>query len=323
MRINRVGKTGEPDGFTLLEVLVAVAIFAIILGVVLSVFDKTSSTLQRSSEKIEAFQDSRNAFELITRNLSQATLNAYLDYDDPANPAGYFRQSDLRFVCGPAGVSPLPGTPGTGQSAFFQASMNYTRVPATFGGLEGALNACGYFVLFGSDSAEKPGFVTSPERHRYRLMQLITATEQNSIFAGGDTWFSDHVSEARSIADNIIALIVRPQDPAATPPDLSTNYTYDTALSFPAGAQPVTSNQLPPVVAVTVIAIDERSAKRLEDGANPPAVIQNALAGKFLVPADYENDLRKVEEALTQATPSIACRIFQMAVPIRESRWTK
>ncbi len=310
------------SGFTIMELLVAMAIFGVILVLVLSVIDSASSTWRRSSQQIEAFQDGRNAFEMIIRTLSQATLNAYLDYDDPTNPTKYFRRSDLRFVSGPVGTGSLAGTPGTGQAMFFQAPVNYTRQPARFSGLEGALNACGYFVQFGSDVAEKPGFVTSPDRHRYRLMQMTGPTEANTIFSGGDGWFADHSGEARAISDNVIALVVRPQDPAASTSDLTSNYSYDTAAAF-SGTQPVTSNQLPPVVAVTVILIDEQSAKRLEAGTAEPSVIRNALAGKFRDPAHYQNDLQTVEDALNSAIPPVGYRVLEMAVPIRESRWSK
>jgi len=157
-------------------------------------------------------------------------------------------------------------------------------------------------------------------------------TENNKIYVKdtGTRWFENHSSDAQPIAKNIVALIIRPQDPAATsselagvtPPDLTSDYQYDSAAPF-AKVQPITSNQLPPVVQVTMVAITETSAKRLENGSNIPGVIRNALANRFLDPAKYASDLDDLKTSLNTTVPHIEYRIFSSAVPIRESRWSK
>ncbi len=130
-------------GFTLIEILVAIAVLSVLMVLVFSVIEDTSRIWRRSTAKIEAFQDARNAFQLITRTLSQATLNVYYDYFDSGGssmaayqrasnssalesftPDRYGRQSELSFQIGPNGDFAIPERfglwsgdllPGTGQ----------------------------------------------------------------------------------------------------------------------------------------------------------------------------------------------------------------
>jgi len=318
----------ESSGFTIIELLVATAILSMVLVVVVSVIGQASTVWRKSTDKIEAFQGARMAFDLLTRNLSQATLNTYLDFDDPFIPTKYLRKAELKFVSRPTSS---PGTAGTGQSVFFQAPASFTSDASRYGNLESLLNTCGYYVEFGSDAATKPTFVSSPDKYRYRLMQLLIPTEDNKVYTtAGQGWITDAGASVQPVADNIIALIIRPQDPGmatasipgVTAPNLTTDYTYDTAQTF-SGAQPLTSNQLPPVLQVTMVAIDETSAKRLESSTSEPSVVRGALTGKFTNPAQYAEDLKSLETALNSATPPISYRIFTSAVPIRESKWSR
>ncbi|HSI86772.1 MAG: Verru_Chthon cassette protein C [Candidatus Methylacidiphilales bacterium] len=321
------------NGFTIVELLVSMLIMSVALLVLFSLIEQTSTVWRRSSDKMEAFQNGRAAFDLLTRSLSQATLNTYLDYDNITAPTTYLRKSDLRFLVTPAGAGGIPGSQGTGQGVFFQATANRTDDSAAYGGMDGLLTTCGFYVEFGSDAASKPSFVTAPARYRYRLMQLIVPTENNRIYAVTDnTWFTGFSSKALPVADNVIALILRPQDPGmttapaalsgVTPPNLTANYTYNSAATF-SGTQPPTSNQLPPLVHVTMVVLDESSAKRLENGTTEPTAIKAAMADKFTDPAQYAADIDELEKALNTSLPPLSYRIFTSVVPIRESKWTK
>ncbi len=307
--------------FTLLEMLVATAVLVTMLFVVFSVITQTTSVWKRSANKIEAFQSARAGFDLVTGNLSQATLNTYLDYNNATNPTGYLRKSELKFFIGQNGASGLPGKSDTGQGVYFQAPVNFTQ-STNYSGLDSLLNTCGYYISF-TTNASLPSHVAGKKNpYRYRLMQLLVPVESNSIYtASGNQWFTAFSSSPMPVADNVIALILRPQDPSADPPDISSSLTYDSTTGATVTNQPVTANQLPPVVQVTMVAIDENSAARYDTGSTPPTVIANALAGKFTTASGYADDLAKLESALL--TAGIDCRIFTTAVPIRESKWTK
>lgn len=315
-------KTAFAGAFSLLEMLVAVTVFCIILTLVFTVITQASGVWRRSSDKILAFQEARLAFEAMTRNLSQATLNTYLDYDNAEAPTRYLRRSELKFLCGPAGASSLPGTANTGQAVFFQAPLGYNSA-TNYQGMTSLLNTCGYFVTY-DQSRAVPFYIQSANNpFRYRLMQALVPAESNSIYAGGSTWLTSSSQAAMPIANNIIAVIFRPQDPAITnfsaPPNNS--YTYDSSTNVAADPQPIAANQLPPVIQVTMVAVDEPSAARMESGSTPPPAIQSALTGKFTDPENYETDLQALTQSLTDA--KINYRVFSSAVPIRETKWTK
>lgn len=316
---------GRPTAraFTLVEVLVSTAIVIILLLLMLSVISQTSSIWRRSYGSVEAFQDARLAFDVITRNLSQATLNAYLDYDNSTNPSRYLRMSELAFDAGPAGAGGLPGTAGTGQAVFFQAPLGYATNATSYGGLEGLLNTCGYFVSFTTNNSIPSHVAAGGNPYRYRLMQMLVPAEKNDIYKtrSGRAWFSAYTDAARPLADNIIALLIRPQDPAAAPADITTNYSYDTRDGADADPQPDQAHQLPPVILVTMVAVEEAASRRLDAGGAQPAAIAGALSGKFHDPALFQSDLDSLTSELNAAR--ISYRVFSSAVPIRESKWTK
>lgn len=305
--------------------MVSTVIVCILIFMMVSLVSQTSAVWQRSSDTVEAFQSARLAYEVITRNLSQATLNTYLDYDNEETPSRYLRASDLAFVSGPCGTAGLPGTPGTGQAVFFQALLGSTANTASFGGLDGLLNSCGYFVSH-TTNASIPAHVPSRDNtYRYRLMQMMVPTESNGIYRtnqGASAWYSDFTNSIYPVSDNVIALIIRPLDPAKSPGDILTNgYSYDTRKDAAAAPQPATANQLPPVIEVTMVAIEESAARRIETGADEPAAIKSALSGKFQYPSELQTDLKNLEKALNDNR--IPYRIFSSAIPIKESKWTK
>jgi uncharacterized protein (TIGR02599 family) len=304
-----------------------------LLVVSLSVVEHTAATWRRSSGNIEAFQSARVAFDLLTRELSQATLNTYLDYDNATNPARFLRKSELQFVCDAAGTWQLantPNTPNTGTAVFFQAPVSYTTNTARFGGMEGSLNTCGFYVAFGTNSL-LPAHASSRQQYRFRLMNLLVPTEGNRIFdntnfsASNFGWFT--TGSAFPVAENVIALVVHPENPddEVTGGNTFPALDYNSLSGWMNQPQPVGANQMPPLLQIAMVAIDETSAKRLDSGSVPPAAITDAL-GKFqsklaASPSDPSTALADLEADL--AAKRINCRIFSSKVPMRESKWTK
>lgn len=312
------------EGFSLVELMVAMAIVMVLLVGILSVLTEVSSSWQRVSDKVDSFQNARLAFELLGENLSRATLNTYIDYDDQKQPTRYRRASDLAFLVGPAGENGLPGTPGTGQAVFFQLPAGHTSDQGNFGLLRNLLNTCGYFVEFCQNPTVPPHVRNASNPWRYRLMQVIEPTEDNKIYrsSSSTSWATQVRASAAPIADNVIALIIRPQDPGAADPDLSSNYHYDTRANAEASPQPLTAHQLPPMLALTMIILDEKSALRIEDGSKPPSIIQKALAGKFTQQSEsqFQSDLRAVEEALRKER--LNYRVYTTSITLKESKWS-
>jgi len=378
----RSGLLHGVSAFTLLELLVSMVVVGILMLILVQTTTSTSNLWRGTTDKIKSFQNARTAFDAITQTLSQATLNTFYEYYDAAGkkytgqsgfvPAVYYRCSELHFVSGPAasllaGVSRGGNVSGAypqfcpGHAVFFQSPLGYTQDPAPGAlNLDGALNAIGYFVEFGSDQDFLPSFLTGSmtPRYRYRLMQLFQPTEDMAVYtenwanrANGSkaSWFATPLSlplsgaakvrPASVLADNILFLVLRPKrstkeyemaNPKPVP--IAPNYIYDSrpkAVILPGEAASYPSrHQLPPIVAVTLIAIDETSAIRLENrfGSTPPLQALG-IADLFQSTADtndpaaYEADLEKLKKVLVENR--VTFRIFETEVMLRASKWTK
>lgn len=235
--------------FTLVEILVSLGVLAILLLISAEVIGSVQTTWTASNARISQFREARTAFDIISRNISQATLNTYLDYDvnylanaEPsaattAAPTQYLRKSDLRFVCGNAPLLVPSGGGGgdlPGHAVFFQAPLGVTHDPQ-FAGLDRLLCGRGYFVQFSSDEFFRPEFINAGNlKYRYRLMEYSPPAETNLIYSDpatksawlqaagrslrdssgqsgtGGTESAVNRGMTRPISDNIIALIVSP-----------------------------------------------------------------------------------------------------------------
>jgi uncharacterized protein (TIGR02599 family) len=295
----------------LLEVLVATAVLALLIVVLATATNSTVSVVGRAQAKINQFSAARAAFEQLTSSLGQATLNTRWTYDDPGTPSSYERYSDLHFLVAAGGTG--------GQKLFFQSPVASSTAGDPSADL---LEAVGFWVAFGDDSAWRPSHV-STARSRYRLFQGTASGPSFNVFdnSTGAQWTSEveNVPQAAfPVAENVIALILHPRLPATTDPGgttLTTDYLYDSR-----GAKAVQQAQLPPAVQVTLIVIDEASAQRMENGTSEPAVIQNALAGKFLQVSNFASDLQSVKTALDAARVNYL--VLSAPVTLRESKWS-
>jgi len=344
------------NGFTLVELLVSMAILTLLVLMLASMIDATRRTWSYTSSKVEQFRDAREAFESITRKLSQATLNTYWDYDNPAAPTKYQRQSELRFISGNA--TALTGSSNSPTHAvFFQAPLGYVSsgsAATSYSTLDNLLNTWGYFIEFADDSLSRPSFITAqvtPYRSRFRLMELMEPSDtltlynftsgtngtgqfKNSIYTGHD-WFTTPLGlsarPVRVLAENILALVILPKlssaDQAAggyTDSSLAPTYLYDTtATASDPNLNP--KNQLPPVVQVTLVALDEASYNRYQAGTAMPDLV----AGLFQAPGDttnssnpgYAKDMQTLETTLR--ANKLNYRIFTTNVSLKAAKWSR
>jgi uncharacterized protein (TIGR02599 family) len=335
-------------GFTIAELLVAAAILALLVVLLLNMVTQTSKTWRSTSGKIEEFRDARDTFDTITRRLSQATLNTYLDYDNPTNPMSYMRQSELRFLSGPSATIlanlTLPNLPPS-MSVFFQAPNGFSTNSSN-SILQNALNTWGYFLEYASDSNSVPAPVLAKgnyiPRYRYRLMELMEPTENLSIYnytSGKPTytnidWISNSMKlttnrPAHVLAENVIALIILPhQSPADytngySISSLAPSFTYNSSTNLnstpPVDPNLNTHNQLPPVVQVTMIAVDETSAVRF---ANTYSNLSSVFVASnwFANSSSFATDLSNCQVYLSGQ--HFNYRIFTTDVMIKGAKWS-
>ncbi len=327
--------------FSLVELLVAMAVLALVLVITASIVNETRKVWVSTMGMTSAFREARGAFESMTRRLSQATLNTYLDYVDEFGrtraevgagfePDEYARQSELHFVSGQAedllaGVETIPsGAALPGHAIFFQAPLGFADAqPNTDAQLVSLLNAVGYYVQYSDDSQWMPEFLQSTlePKKRYRLMQMVQGSERLRIYDAPLTptnrlsWFRDSLSAnpvlARPVAENILTLVVWPRasdelenDTSggdAVPP-LTEDFTYDTKeyLTGATGRASLSRNQLPPQVQITLVALEEASAERLERMPDSEkAILAPGTLFKSSAPAaTLQQDLAKLVDFL-------------------------
>jgi uncharacterized protein (TIGR02599 family) len=338
-------------GFTLVEMLVSMALLAMIAAVLATVLSLLANAQKYVSGQTSSFEDASLAFQSMTRTLSQASLETYFDYYPsqaagltgtvPPPPTAFIRQSNLHFICDQA-VNLLPGGSATvnpTHAVFFQSLLGYSEpTDPSYAAIPDLLNACGYYIAFGSNVSTIPGLsaLEGNATYRYRLMEMMQPTEEMGVYADLETtepykWIQTPITnnEVRPVADNIIALVIEPQysteDQVAngsTP--LTPNYFYDSRQDAQTATQPPNANQLPSIVKVTMVAIDEASAirlARLNQNTNPPALLP---AGIFTSsePGQYDADIVKLTNALQSTVPPVNYRIFVASVPMRSAKWS-
>ena len=275
-------------------------------------------------------------------------------------PKMYGRMSELRFKSGPmmGNNSIVSGGAANNRpwhGVFFQAPFGVVENTATDEkSLNNLLNTWGYYLEVGDDD-DRPTWIpeaVARKRWRSRLMEFSQSAESmvmndTSYSDTTSNWFSLSLNSAnppkRTVAENIIALIILPklskQDEdyrasrAGYVPYLSPNYIYDSTRTVnppgvpgidPGGINP--KNQLPPIVHVTMVAIDDRSAQRFVDQNGQALVIGPAQGTRFTATSQnmerpQTGDLAQYERALIAM--GLTYRIFSTNVSIRGAKWSR
>jgi uncharacterized protein (TIGR02599 family) len=233
--------------------------------------------------------------------------------------------------------------------------------------LDGMLNTFGYFLEVSDTAADMPTFLSkdAPPRYRSRLMEFREDSINLSVYKfpirkpnlGRDDWFTTPLNKAGSarpvhaVAENVIAMVLLPRlsamDEATRLADtkipkanklLSPYFDYDSTRSnnyaipnLPAGSLPHQINpfnQLPPVVQVVMVALDELSANRLATEAKVARNLDlDVLLENLFQKAEQlesreggKGDLALLEERLMDR--KLKYRIFTSNVSLRGARWS-
>jgi len=328
-------------------------VLALILVLMASIVSSTSSIWKSTSAKIQSFQGARAALDSIARTVSQATLAPYWDYFDKngartplwdasqpyasVNPtAQYGRFSDLHFVCGSGKT--LTDRDSNSHAIFFQAPLGYSTNLLSQN-LKGVLNSAGYFIEYGSDAEWLPNIeaLKKNAKSRYRLMEMLQPSELLNVYTNSSMvdpgyWIrnDNRLAENRRIlAENIIAMIIHPKlstgDKNTSLTGVGASYFYNSRDGQLADPK---RHQLPPMLGLTLVAIDEDSAARLDREGVLKSTIESALNGKFNSPGiDADGFPQKLSEDLSDLKSfldekRIGYRIFSTDIGIRAAKWS-
>jgi uncharacterized protein (TIGR02599 family) len=343
-------------GFSLVELMVSCAILAVMMGLISLAIRQMAGGIKTSTAKVDAFQSARTGFESVSRTLGVATLNTYWDYFNSSRqprsaanastfqPATYGRQSDLHFlIYGSTFTNSLDNINSTsnrltpaGHSVFFQAPLGYfTNTSST--NPPGSLNPCGFFVAYGNDPT-KPNLTGINDRPRFRLYQWLPSSESLTVASSSgritnSAWVTP-TNGVRPLAENIIAFVIRvPSATNSTGPAMNsttysttaTNYNWNSLTPGTSTNHPAQMHQLPPLVNITMVAVEEAAVNRLAGTAASASDAASAMgitnfSTLFTDEAQYDADLLMLETALSGK--NIPYRTFTTTVPLRGSRWS-
>jgi uncharacterized protein (TIGR02599 family) len=372
------------SGFSLVELLLSMTVLTAILLMFVGLLDQTQKTWEFSRTQISQFREARLAFDIISKNVSQATLNAYFeqidkngkrasDFPDPKDfiPKEFQIQSELHFKTMRAADLRVNGviTTGPGHALFFQAPLGSTA-DQRYTPLTNLLNGRGYFIALMPDDAFRPKFLTQvgvAPKVRYRLMEFLPPTERNQVYAaaneadsaGGNAqtvtermkWITvplsagDSATTIRPLAENIVAFIVSPREAIADTSNITAmkdrtslveadqdatarvapQYEYDS--SRPSNPDAWSSHTLPPLIQITMVAIDEVSAMRLEERYGT-RFMDHFVSGQWMESADaYRRDLDILTQKFEQESQSpggvkISFKVFTTTVRINGAKWS-
>ncbi|RBP45063.1 uncharacterized protein (TIGR02599 family) [Roseimicrobium gellanilyticum] len=345
--------TTAPDtGFTLIELLLSITILSVVMLITMSLLNASLGQLRISEARFGQFREVQAAFDTMRLRLAGCEINPFYDYeykneDMNSVPIGYKLKSDLHFVTGPvmAGEFPLLISGNhNGHGIFFHGTFGMTN-ETDWKGLGTLMNSWGYYLEFGDDTSARADFLNSenvPKRYRYRLKELQVPAELMRTYAAklnaGSSredifaWFRDSLQapeNVHTVAENIAAFVVTPLVPADSRNSngaligengLAPTYYYDTRNYQHArtNVAEVTRHRLPPLLRLTLVALDEVSATKLEElnGQNKPDLGVDSL---FADATRYNEDIQSLEARLQQM--KLNYRVFSTTVRLRNARW--
>lgn len=163
----RASSSADRPGFTLLELLVATAIFATLVLVLASIANQALGTWSRNENKSELREASRTAINLIGSELRQAVLPVYRA-----------ETNGLQLVVNPPGIS----------DAFKNRDAIFWQAPVATSRSKGDLAIVGYFI-------RKQGNV-------FKLCRLFISPDDSdyAVYSSPNAWVTDALLDSKAPA---------------------------------------------------------------------------------------------------------------------------
>jgi uncharacterized protein (TIGR02599 family) len=159
-------------------------------------------------------------------------------------------------------------------------------------------------------------------------MQLRQPTEDLDIYDSLDPvdhlWITENMNSEnlQVVAENVIGFIVSPLGPGDDPTAIAPLHEFDSRIPFGLPTDKGTRSvlhELPPVVKVTIIAISEETANRLQgDKTTPPEELLIEKIATFDDADKYADDIDAVRQHYNDQR--IEIRIFSASVPLQSAK---
>ncbi|MEM0895457.1 MAG: prepilin-type N-terminal cleavage/methylation domain-containing protein [Verrucomicrobiota bacterium] len=300
-------------GFSLVELLVAIALLGVLVFLLGSVFASVSSAWSTGHEKAGQLLAGRTVLDTMTQRLSHATLSTrtefIFDENAPHVPQSFGRESELCFQIGPPAAlrAPLPADT-SGNAILFFAPTGETGLPEA-SPYRSLINLCGFFVRFGPGPA---GEEEVARRERFRLWEVVLPAEDLPVAEGddteGDPWETMNLRpSSRVIAENIPLLVLIPQGfPEEDGETLEEILVYDSTTR---------DHELPRRLRILFFTISEDSARRVEALGKTDSIVPSGLF-RQLDDESIDADVQSLREHLDKFPGQIDYRLFDSVVPL-------
>lgn len=358
LSIRRPRRLQEAASFTLVEMLVAIAVLSILLLLAAEIITRTSSIWLYSNSKMAEGREARVAFNSLVSRLSEATVDQYYGYTNYLSggivvPGAYVRRSELRFISGPSASINTTVANSPTDAVFFTAPLGIVSDTTDYGHLPSLLNICGYYIQWSGVDPEQPTIpgLSTTSTYRFRLMQFVQPSEQLSVysqtipfatnpqgnfpyfqFVTGTSWQNTAMKNSAAtgvhlLADNVVALLLLPaMNTTDSSGAIAPGFLYDSENPTAGATTPALTslNRTPPVMRVVMYTIDEPSAKRLAaQSTTMPSLYTGLFSNSSLLYPSTNGtdagDLARFEQVLT--ANKLTYRRFDAAVQLPRQPW--
>jgi len=330
MRVSRIATRlrGHRAGFTLLELLVAVAGLVLLTVMLFGVLSQLSSGWQVARSGIETRQKGRDIMDFMARELQSAAL-----------PADLTSKTGLQFLVDPTQID----------ASYLRPHALFWQAPVATDRTYGTMAEVGYFVRWDTTTNPKTPHAilcrlfVNPENPSSLQNYLIDSQPAEWLSPGGNAKWLDTVAPGDAASnykgwfvDNVIALWVRCLDASGnaitrqpkpgTSTLSTTNYAYDSRSGYQTAAGMIKNGYrdssgnyrtvctLPATVELALVVIDSNTAGRVKP--SDLAALQNYNS------ADPRNFSQEIDAYLNQLPPSIrsGARVYTSTVNLQNAK---